>query len=242
MKILFIIMAAIVSRVLNAQTEAVFRVSRSEIIQLIPDIDTLLGDEVYHFQIKGIAMKNINRIEFDGGKALETDSDVTIHTFAKPSALQKYVFKVFAVKNDIVVNAFQKNFIIVPKATLIPAPAPSFMSAPGDIVWYNVPPSVRFRYSCKKDSLLIKLQTLLMLVTPASSSKSRIESTISIKITSGGTQQNYHLKDFVISNQLAEELNNLTSGAQVDCSIKCHSFYDPPEDANLGPYIFVVKE
>jgi hypothetical protein len=245
-----------------AAQESTFYVKSSNQIQLVPDVDTLLANEVYHFQIKGTALKSINRIDFDGGTTIQTDSDIVLHTIDKPSTSRKYVIRLYVIKNEKVVHSFRKNFTII--ATSLPD-----YEIPVGTIGFHVDSAWRYtgsdrtflRYKVvnykgngddtiyKKD-VLDTVRAALRGLSFQSQTGGSGSTTLTIRFTkANGASQDYELiNKFVPDTQLEKQLSDLTPGCKVE--ILKIRFYDlsKPADkagnypyANIIPYSFIIK-
>jgi hypothetical protein len=229
---------------LDNNQQTLFKVSRAKTIQLVPDIDTLLADEVYHFQLRGMNIKNIDHLEFDGGRVIQSDTDIVMHTIAKTSAKHKYILDVFAVKNNKVVSVFQKVFTVISKAS-VPDPelSPTRVRF-ADIYFGPEYISQSFTLKLNIGALMPKMDILLKALVPVSQSHSSIESSLIIQITGQDNKPQYYSlhNGFVLNAEQRKQLIEMKPGSKVEISAEYHSFRDPPEDAKAGPYIFVIKE
>ncbi|HLP51505.1 MAG TPA: hypothetical protein VK154_11510 [Chitinophagales bacterium] len=222
-----------------AQSDATFSVAKKKKVFIECKYDTLAGDNYYYFKAYGISTKELIPGKFAGGQVWLNDTAVCIHTYNSTSSPKKHLLELFLRKDNSVM--FSRNFTIMPKVnTEYTLGALTVFNQQPDILLESAGNTFGNKTS-SKDSLLNKVNKQLALFTPRSLSNSRIISKLSIDFCRPGEIKRISTEGLKLSADMIKSLKTMDSGCYVLIYASYHSFNDPPEDRQIGPYRIDVR-
>lgn len=239
MKILLPILLLLNAVCAFAQTDATFSVAKKKKVVIECKYDTLAGDKYYYFKAYGISTKEIIPGKFSGGEVWMNDTAVCIHTTNNTSIPKKHLLELFLRKDNSVI--FSRNFTIMPAANI-----PKHIAATPNI---NVTPDVVFNSNVffegtrtsSKDSLLSKVNKMLTHLTPISRSKSKITIKVKLIVKCGEENNTYNSTELKTTAEMEAAIKNMDEKCHIILMVDYHSFSDPPEDSQMGPYRFDIR-
>ncbi len=93
-------------------SDVVFSVKASKDIYQLPNIDTLLADREYKFQLNGVKLSNISKAIFTKGKVILSDSYITIRTDSAFSDNRLDSLQLYMDEKGSAKRALSKKFVV----------------------------------------------------------------------------------------------------------------------------------
>ena len=226
--------------VCNAQSDATFTVSKKKKVMLECRYDSLAGDTRYFFKVYGAGTKDLVVGKFSGGQVWLNDTAVGIHTVNTTSKPQKHTLELYYKKDNSL--AYSRSFTVMPNVR-IPAHIAStpVINVMPDVVFFSGVYSQGNKTS-SRDSLISKVEKLLVQLNPTSRSKSKVD--IKLKLTFKCKGQTTYLQTtgLKLSPEMISKINEMETGCYFGVNATYHSYCDPPEDITMGPYRFDVRQ
>lgn len=223
----------------HAQSDATFVVSKKKKVQIDCRYDTLAGNSRYYFRVYGIATSELLPGKFSGGEVWMNDTAVGIHTINQSSTPKKHLFELYYKKDKTV--AYSRSFIVMPGLH-----TPAYFAPAATI---NVLPDVVFQSgiymqgnkTSSKDSLISKIEKLLVQLVPISRSKSKTDIKLKLTIKSNGQSTTLTNNRLQLSDEMIGRIKAMGKGDYLGVYTTYHSYCDPPEDIQMGPYRFDIR-
>lgn len=240
MRITGIFILMLLHIVCPAQSDATFTVSKKKKVQIEYTSDTLAGGTRYCFKVYGISAKELIPSKFGGGEVWLNDTAVCIQATNNTSSPKKHLFELLLKKDNSTV--LSRQFIITPAAN-IPrhiASTPNINVMP-DVVFFSGVYSQGNKTS-SKDSLISKVEKLLTQLTPTSRSKSKVDIKLKITFKCSGETTDLQTTGLKLSPEMISKIKEMGNGCYFGVNVSYHSYCDPPEDVQMGPYRFDIRQ
>lgn len=240
MKLIAIILFFVTPLCIFAQSDATFTVSKKKKVQIEYKSDTLAGGTRYCFKVYGISAKELIPSKFSGGEVWLNDTAVCIQATNNTSLPKKYLFELLLKKDNSTV--LSRQFIITPAAN-IPrhiASTPNINVMP-DVVFFSGVYSQGNKTS-SKDSLISKVGKLLAQLTPTSRSKSKVDIKLNITFKCSGETTELQTTGLELSPEMISKIKEMGNACYFGVNVSYHSYCDPPEDVQMGPYRFDIRQ
>jgi hypothetical protein len=223
----------------HAQSDATFTVSKKKTIQLDCRYDTLAGNTRYYFRVYGIATSELMPGKFGGGEVWLNDTAVGIQTINQSGSPKKHLFELYYKKDKTL--AYSRTFTVMPglhKPTFTP-PAATINVLPDVVFQSGI--YMQGNRSSSKDSLISKVEKLLVQLSPISRSKSKVTVTLKVTFKCKGQTTTLSANQLKLSPEMITKIKAMEKGDYLGVYTNYHSFCDPPEDIQMGPYRFDIR-